>query len=235
MKQESYNTPQELSKTKIIFNWIEIIFRPLSWMAIGFFFIVLSFLLLKAKNVPDGITDTITQVNILVTNLNKKEGTMFLLNKDALNLRVAIDNLNSAAIDERIYFEQTMPTITTNINSILSNSSQLVSDTNKTVNQNIPSQITTITQPLSDTVKSANAEIIRLQATTDATTILVKQAQITLADANKIVTNPNVTDAVKNADQLLKNSDHITNQINKTIYNWRHPFKSFGGWIKHLF
>src|SRR5579859_4143739 len=78
---------------------------------------------IKANSILDNVQTT-------TSNLKDASTNFYPLMRD---VRLDVDNLNKAAIDERIYFEQTLPDITSDVTTILNNTSMSMSNVDTAV------------------------------------------------------------------------------------------------------
>lgn len=227
--------------------------QGLAFFAMATFFVILTGFVFKYEDILINIESTSKQLNVTTTNLNNPLGTMYFVNRDAKDLRTAIDNFNSASIDERVYFEKTIPSITTQLQNILTNTNTFISDSDVTLNQTIPAQLNTdIMIPLHINLMSSNTAINAVTKTfrhvdntfdaVDNTfagfTSDANQLKINLQDADTIEKDPNWIYAAANANKAANNLNiTLTNaaDISKQTDKWAHPLRTIGNGIKSIF
>lgn len=84
--------------------------------AIAFFFFCLGSVTLRFSTIPDNVNATLTRTQTELT----------LMGKATNDLRLTLDNVNKGAIDERLYFEQTLPDVTKKSQEILADADRLL-------------------------------------------------------------------------------------------------------------
>lgn len=103
---------------------------------------------IKANSILDNVQESSVNVKDASTNL-------YPLMRD---VRLSVDNINSSALDERFYFENTLPGLTSDISKILNNSNKSVDGVNTalTYTQTIIKGLGPIETNLGNTVTSIN-------------------------------------------------------------------------------
>jgi hypothetical protein len=154
-------------------------------------------LLLRTNN--GQAASTLTKLGAVLDTTDK---TMLLTNKAVNDLRLTLDNVNKAAIDERNYSEVQLPPMTKKVNSILdsvqvsaASTNQLVAAGTNTLIQADKSiaGIQPLEAQLTDTVRTSTDTVA-------AATTALQSANKTILDADNLVASPSVVDALHNID-----------------------------------
>lgn len=198
-------------------NTVTTVLKWLMFVAISSFFGVATFALivgikgsketqLKINAALDGVNATLAQVN------KPKSGELAEVQDVTRNLRLTVDNLNKAAIDERFYLEKQQPIEVQKFNAIL--------DTTNT-------QLNTLGSRAAVVVDSLNS------AVTQSTKVLDQSAQ-TLRAANKVISNPDIPATIANVKGATANLETTTASLHKTVEdsdaivvdtkNWWHSY-----------
>lgn len=153
----------------------------------------------EAKQVTDHLNKTVTQINYiirdtddLVIGLNKpKTGTIAVLDHDLGAIRLAVDNVNQAALQERFFLEKTQPEEVAKLN-------QVVDTTNDTIKK---------MQPV---LGSTNAEIVQLQLTTAQIDKLISDPELIATINNVEATTEHVNATSADVQKVVSGYLHPT-------------------------
>ena len=138
---------------------------------------------LEIRSLSPGLTKAMVTVNA------PKKGTIALLNDDLKNLRLTLDNANKAAIDERIFLEQTQPIEVANLNRILSSANTLLRTSNRN-EQLLSDQASVAIQAGTDAVKNLEPLEDHLSAASTSLDTSIQSINLSVKDIDTLVTNP---------------------------------------------
>jgi hypothetical protein len=183
----------------------------------SFFFVTLGVFIIKFWHIPSALTLDLSTINATVLNVNKtfttlndtiakinaKNGTLDTANADLKDLRLSLDNINSAALDERFYFEKTMPGITSRINQLL-DSANITLTTTTALENNISDQTTKTAEQFDP---------------------LIEQFKSNLTHLDQIETNPDLAKTFKNVDSMTDSGQQILADGAYETHKLTHPDK----------
>ena len=157
---------------------------------------------------------------------------LLLIGKATNDLRLAVDNVNDGAVEEKKYFKETLPAVTDQALVSLANTNRLITSLTAT-SDNLNSQITSVSSSLSDT--STQAQILLASGTQTVQTIDETAKHVDrLADSpayQKILQDMQQTseNAVVFSEHAAATSDHIdqtTSDIQKKVHQYVNPPKA---------
>lgn len=154
------------------------------------------------------INNTILDIDTTVTGLSKpKTGTISVINADLGAIRLAVDNVNQAALSERFFLEKTQPEEVAKLNNVV--------DTANSTIQHV--------QPL---LTNASDELLALQTATHSFNTLISDPQL-----SQTVTNINSTSKHLNAtsEEIEKTSADVQHEVHEYVYPG--PWKRVWGYI----
>src|ERR1700739_2862001 len=111
------------------------------------------------------IDKTVGKLDATIIAINATHGPIAILDKDLSDLRLTLDNVNKAAIQERVFLEETQPAEVAKMNSVLDSTHQTIQDV----------------QPV---LASANSELLILQAATQHLDAVIADPHLTATIAN---------------------------------------------------
>jgi hypothetical protein len=154
----------------------------------------------SATTITAKLNNTLDSVNRTVVLLNQpKTGSIALLNDDLRNLRIAAINVNQAAIQERVFLEQTQPEEVAKLNDVLDASRESI----------------VALQPV---LQSVNDEAKELNTATASINALATNPHLVSAIANVDSTTAHVNATSKDVQQVVHGYLHPT--WAHKIYGW---------------
>lgn len=149
---------------------------------------------------------TTYNANIALTELNKpKIGVIAQLYETIRGVRLATDNLNKAAIDERLFLEKQQPEAMAKFNTILDNTAKATDTLNKKIDD--------VGTKSATTIESLNSS--------------VQKADTAIESLNKVVSNPDIPATISNIKGITADGKETTGYIKveaKDTADWWHSF-----------
>lgn len=121
--------------------------------------------------------------------LDSTQKTVLLSNKAMNDARLTLDNVNKGAIDERLYFEKTLPQTVTRVNTILESANQTVLSL-----KNASDQVTASTKQLTD---HTDAVLVTMDGLGHHTEPVLQDAATAISNVNALATDPAIINPIK--------------------------------------
>jgi hypothetical protein len=204
-----------------ILGWIAIAFGSIS---IGTSFLRIDFNSLN--NTLKNLNETSINLKTASEDLVSKNGLLSITRADLLDLRLTIDNINAASLDDRFNLEKTVPGYYKKFGNILDNANLLIKNTNKIAittdnsEKEITSNVNTFLKTSSKTVDNVNP--------------LISRADKNLSDLDVIENNTEIKKIPENLNDLITNTNEFTIQSTKIEYDLSHPKGVLPWIIKHI-
>lgn len=166
------------------------------------------------SNLLTSLNNQSSNINILLGTLNKTAVNLEDVSKD---LRLTVDNFNSAALDERFYFEKTLPGITKDITNILISTDDTIM------------HVKDLADKSTDTIDQANNTIQNINPILDNITDVSKSA-------NNIINSPTIPNTLTNIQNIANQANIATTAIAKTATNVQVQENDLSkGWLYRAF
>jgi ABC-type transporter Mla subunit MlaD len=188
--------------------------------AISFFFsaagIAIIFCIKAAHTETAKVNAVLDNANATLTELNRpKFGVIAQVYAVTLNARLALDNANKAAIDERLFLEKQQPLEMDKLNAILDQTNRVLVSVNTTVSG--------IGVHTDTTLDSLNQTIVQTRP-------VFVQFATTLQSTNKVISDPNIPATINNLkqttaslNQTVQDSDAIVKDTQQWWHSFLHP------------
>jgi hypothetical protein len=210
----------QLRKGRMAVNTVTFIIKWLMFAAIAFFFSCAGVAIIvgihAAHNETAKLNAILDSVNASLTELNRpKTGVIAQVYAVTLNARLALDNANKAAIDERLFLEKQQPLEMEKLNGILDQTNRVLLSVNTSVSG--------IGLHTDTTLDSLNQTIVQSRQMLDESTQ-------TLRSANKVIADPNIPATINNLNQTtaslhdtVQHSDAIVQDTQQWWHSFLHP------------
>lgn len=142
--------------------------------------------------------------------------------KVTLQARLTVDNVNKAAIDERMFFEKQVPPMMAQVQTILGNTNTLIVSANEAT-KSLTDDENAISDRTVDVLKSTNIAIIQLQPLLDKGQDSLQQVAATLADIDARVKSPEITDTLDNIDVATGHLSTAAGDVEHQVHNLVYP------------
>jgi hypothetical protein len=193
--------------------------------AVGFLVVGLSILVYQSTGTLHTFNTNMdvytTKTNII---LEHSDTAVLNINKLINDARLSTDNINKAAIDERIFYEKQIPQFTVELHGILQQTSSSV-----LAIQTIPPRVNNLLDTSANTVAG-------LQTTTS-------NINKTILNTNTLITSPeiqqsliNLQTTTANSAETMKQSAEAMKEVNKTAVDLRQGIeRTQHGWLYRAF
>lgn len=175
--------------------------------------------------------DAPTLVRKMDASLDQTNAILKQTYKITTDTRVTLDNLNKAAIDERFYFEKTVPGLSTDVSNLLQTTNSTVAGLQLSTNAVSAQTIRTL-GTVSTLLDTTNTTIAGLQPTESAATDSLFKLQTTLSTVNGLLADPNIKTTMFNiaamtdsGNRMLSTADKVeTKATHNYLYPSTNPF-----------
>lgn len=162
---------------------------------------------------------TVQKVN---ANLDELQSTLVVTHKIATNARVTVDNINSAALDERFYFEKQMPKTLGQVNQVLDDTHSLLASATAATDTLNTNQ-TKITDQTVKVLKTTNETIGHVDLVLGQANNNLAQLEITEKHLDDIVENQDAVIALQNISSATGHFDATLADVQEEVHSITHP------------